>query len=315
MLILLHNCHSNRCTAPILREIVPEGKGGEEDGRVAGEYLREPNGALATKPQSMTRIAFNPREFPGYLFDLDGTLIDTAPDICAAVNHALGRFGFDAVSEDLVRHWVGHGGRACIEQAVASLLPDHDHAAIEGRASRPRGRAADASPRGGGRTSKFGLGAMPIALPPAALVDEMLTCFLEHYGAHIAEASLPYSGTRETLIALRDRGAKLAVVTNKRIKLTRRLLDELHLTTAFDAIVGGDTASNPKPAPDPIHCACQKIGLVAADILFVGDSATDVEAARAAGCPVVCVPHGYNHGIAPERLGADAVIGSLADLI
>ena len=254
-------------------------------------------------------MAFDPRAFRGYLFDLDGTLIDTAPDICAAVNHALELFGYGPAPESMVRHWVGYGGKACLEQAVATAHAEHSgnptaHGmteAIDGHASAP-GRPGTST------------GASPFAVE-SALVDAMLEPFLDHYAAHIADNSLPYPHAVDTLRALSERNSKLAVVTNKRIELTCKLLDELELTTWFDVIVGGDTAANPKPAPDPIFYACHAIGLSPREILFVGDSRTDVNASRAAGCRVVCVPDGYNHGVAPERLGADAIIGSLADLV
>ena len=255
----------------------------------------------------MTHDAFDPRGFPGYLFDLDGTLIDTAPDIGAAVNHALNRFGFDSVSGDLVRHWVGHGGKHCIEHAVA--------AAQENAIGNPRTNATDGMGDGHGREGS----AQPLDSAhsgvDSALVDAMLGLFLEHYEEHIADMSLPYPQVVETLRALSRCNAKLAVVTNKRIGLTRKLLDELQLTAWFDTIVGGDTAANPKPAADPILYACDQIGLSPQDVLFVGDSLTDVNASRAAGCPVVCVPDGYNHGIAPGDLGADAIIGSFRELV
>ena len=119
----------------------------------------------------------------------------------------------------------------------------------------------------------------------------------------------------ETLRTLSERKSKLAVVTNKRIELTRKLLDELELTHWFDVIVGGDTAANPKPAPDPILFACGRIGLSPEDILFVGDSLTDVNASRAAGCAVVCLPAATTTASKPERLGADAIIGSMRELV
>ena len=254
-------------------------------------------------------MALDPRGFRGYLFDLDGTLVDTAPDICAAVNHALELFGYDPAPASMVRHWVGYGGKACIEQALAAAhAQPRGNPAAHGTAEAIDGHAS-APGRPGAAT-----GASPLAVEPA-LVDAMLEPFLDHYAAHIADNSRPYPGAVDTLRALSERNSKLAVVTNKRIALTRKLLDELELTPWFDAIVGGDTAANPKPAPDPIVYACSEIGLATADILFVGDSLTDVNAARAAGCPVVCVPDGYNHGIAPEALGADAIIATLGELV
>ncbi len=249
-------------------------------------------------------MAFDPRGFPGYLLDLDGTLIDTAPDIWAAVNHTLARFGYGRVPESMVRHWVGHGGRACIEQAVAAA---EAHRSCAGSAQ--MGSSADSAY---GETGRGGRGPKADATDP---VEAMLDCFINHYRAHIADASRPYPRVVEALRSLSARGTKLAVVTNKRVELADKLLAELGLTAYFDTILGGDSTAHPKPAPDPILAACRKIGLTPADVLFVGDSRVDVDSARAAGCPVVCVPDGYNHGIAPEKLGADAIIGSLAELV
>jgi phosphoglycolate phosphatase len=97
--------------------------------------------------------------------------------------------------------------------------------------------------------------------------------------------------------------------------LTLPLLDALDLARHFDSIVCGDTAAQPKPAPDPALHACSALAVVPADALFVGDSQTDVDCARAAGCPVVCVADGYNHGVPAHQLGADAVIDSFQDLV
>ena len=211
--------------------------------------------------------------YAGYLFDLDGTLVDTAPDINVALNAALSRAGFATVSEALTRHWVGHGARVLIEQAL-------DH----------QGRAHDA-------------------------VEPLREAFIAHYEQNIATHSRPYPGVVEALAALRDRGARLAVVTNKMTRLTLPLLDALALSDWFECVVCGDTTARPKPAPDPALHAGALLGLGMHQTLFVGDSDTDVNCARAAGCAVVCVADGYNHGIAAESLGADAVIASFRDLL
>lgn len=213
------------------------------------------------------------RGYAGYLFDLDGTLVDTAPDINRALNHALGRAGLAPVDEALTRHWVGHGARVLVQQALL-----HQH-------------PGDADP------------------------ERMLGDFLDHYAAHIADHSLPYPRVIEALEVLRGRGARLAVVTNKMSRLAVPLLQALDLTNLFDSIVCGDTAPLPKPAADPAWHACRELRLPPHQTLFVGDSTTDVACARAAGCPVVCVADGYNHGVAPEALGADAIIESFWDLV
>jgi phosphoglycolate phosphatase len=147
------------------------------------------------------------------------------------------------------------------------------------------------------------------------LLEPLVSDFLDYYVNHLSVLSRPYPGVIETLEALRSRGARLAVVTNKLTKLSRPLLDELALTEHFDAIVCGDTAAVPKPAADPALHACQAMTVVPEDALFVGDSETDVKCARAAGCPIVVVRDGYNHGIPADALGADRVIESFLDLV
>ena len=215
--------------------------------------------------------------YRAYLFDLDGTLVDTAPDIHRALNVALDEHGFPTVHEAHTRHWIGHGARALVSQALASL---------------------------------------EIAQPDTATLDAVHEHFLDYYVLHIADHSRPYPGAREALQTLRLRGAKLAVVTNKITTLSLSLLDTLGLSEHFASIVCGDTTEHPKPHPSPVHYACEQLG-VAADheVLFVGDSRTDVEAARNAGIPVWCVRDGYNHGVRPEDLGADAIIDSLMALV
>jgi phosphoglycolate phosphatase len=211
--------------------------------------------------------------YSGYLFDLDGTLVDTASDINAALNAALEDAGFVTVDEALTRHWVSHGARILIEQALTSQ------------------RA------------------------PLEALDALLGAFLDHYARNLAVLSRPYEGVVETLAALAARGSRLAVVTNKRTKLTLPLLDALDLARFFDCVVCSDTAPRPKPAPDPALHAGRVLGLGMQEVLFVGDSTTDVECARAAGCAVVCVAGGYNQGMPPETLGADAIIGSFLELL
>lgn len=213
--------------------------------------------------------------FDAYLFDLDGTLVDTAPDIMAALNVALLEHGYPAVDEALTRHWVGHGIARLMEQAFAW----------------------HGEPQ-----------------PPAARYESMLRRFRERYRAHIADLGGPYPGARHALAALHGR-AGLGVVTNKPEFLTAPLLAALGLTRYFGVVVAGDTLPHPKPAPEPALFACETLGATPSRTLFVGDSTTDVECARAAGCPVYCVRGGYSHGVAPEDLGADRVIDSLTALI
>lgn len=213
------------------------------------------------------------RRYKGYLFDLDGTLVDTAPDINRAMNFALTTADLQPVAETLTRHWVGHGSRVLMQQALDHQKQPHDD------------------------------------------LDALLADFISYYEAHIADHSRAYPDVTEALLALKNAGAGLAVVTNKLTRLSMPLLTALDLTPLFDCIVCGDTTERPKPAADPALHACQALSLPVDAVLFVGDSETDVGCARAAGCDVVCVPDGYNHGVSPANLGADAIIDSFKDLV
>ncbi len=217
------------------------------------------------------------RAYRTYLFDLDGTLIDSAPDINGALNVALRSVGYPAVDEALTRLWIGHGSRVLLERALGH----------------------------------FGA---PAKIDDAAMA-RLLDCFVDHYSAHIADSSKPYPGVVEALQALKSRGARLAVVTNKLTALSQLLLAALHLDCYIEVLVCGDTLPQRKPDPAPVTQACRALNCANKDALFVGDSITDVETARAAGCAVVCVRDGYNGGTPAEQLGADAVIDSLIELL
>jgi len=216
--------------------------------------------------------------YRAYLFDLDGTLVDSAPDICGALNAALDAGSLPPVSEALTRHWVGHGSRVLLEQALMY------HGAS--------GRIAD-----------------------EAEMARMLRIFVDYYTAHIADRSRPYPGVVETLAALQRRAVGLAVVTNKLAGLSQLLLEALDLRRYFGVVVGGDSLPQRKPDPAPALHALRALDARANESLFIGDSSTDVETARNAGCRVVCVRDGYNHGVPADRLGADAVIVNFLELV
>lgn len=215
------------------------------------------------------------REYQAYLFDLDGTLVDTAPDINVALNHSLENFGFQLVSESHTRHWIGYGGRVLIHQAL-------QHQGFNGDLEKQ--------------------------------LDIMLEPFLDYYSEHHAALSTIYPSVGETLTRLRARGAKLAVVTNKITRLSTQILDSLSLTDYFDLIVCGDTTPTPKPDPAPIHYCLDRFDIAPQDALFVGDSITDVLAARAAGAAIICVRDGYNHGDDVATLDVDGVIDLFTDI-
>lgn len=219
-------------------------------------------------------MATPPPAYAAYLFDLDGTLVDTAPDLMRALNHVLGQARLPLVDEALTRHWVGHGVRAMLKAAF-------EHHGVEVSEAR---------------------------------LDGLFDACLAYYGEHVADFSKPYPAVVDTLDTLVARAA-LGVVTNKPADLSERLLDALDLRRFFGCVVGRGSTRHHKPHAEPALAACQQLEVAPGDALFVGDSATDVACARAAGCDVVLYRHGYNHGQDPDTLGADAVVDSFAALL
>ena len=213
--------------------------------------------------------------YRAYLFDLDGTLVDSVPDIDQALNHALATADLPPVAESLTRHWIGHGSRTLIQQALQHHQQPADTTAI----------------------------------------DQLIGPFLSHYKANIAVHSKIYPQVRETLSTLQQAGSKLAVVTNKLTELSEPLLKDIRLYDFFDLIVCGDTTAQPKPAADPIVLCLEHFDLTPPQVLMVGDSETDVLAAKAANVGVACVRDGYNHGVDVTTLDPDFVITSFAELL
>ena len=217
------------------------------------------------------------RPLEGVLFDLDGTLLDTAADIATALNRAFKDHGWSPVPPGDVRRMIGRGSPMLIE------------------------RAAMAQGCTAGEAEK------------AAVLDS----FFRHYG-YLEESgdfeAQPYSGTEECLRTLHRAGLRAGVVTNKHERFARGLLEQLSLSPLIDCVVGGDSFERRKPDPGPLLFACDLLKVSAARVLMVGDSTNDVQAARAAHIPVICVPYGYNEGRDPYELPCDAFIETLAEL-
>ncbi len=210
---------------------------------------------------------------PTVVFDLDGTLVDTAPDLVATLNVVLRREGLPPVAYETARNMVGGGARFMLERGLE----------IQGR-----------------------------RLAPPDL-DRLVGDFIAHYAAHIADRSLPFPGLAAAFDDLVAHGCRLAVCTNKLQWLSVRLLDLLGLSQHFVAICGPDTFGMKKPDPELLQRTIAQAGGRIDRAVMVGDSATDVLTARAAGVPVVAVDYGYSETPAAE-LGADRVIGALSDL-
>ena len=202
------------------------------------------------------------------LFDLDGTLIDTAPDIAAALNLALHRRGLPPASLDQVRGWIGDGTRASLAKAV---------------------RAA------GAREDEI-----------ESSVDTLWPGFEYDYAQACGEFSRVYPGVRRMLERLTGAGIQVGLVTNKEASFAHRLLVRHDLNACFDLMVCGDTLPVRKPDPAMLLHALQALQCNADDALYVGDSAVDVRTARAAGVAVWTVAHGYGGALlgddAPDRL-------------
>jgi phosphoglycolate phosphatase len=200
------------------------------------------------------------------VFDLDGTLIDTAPDLIATLNLILAREGLPAVPYDEARRLIGGGARGMIERALVA----------EGR--------EDMKPD----------------------LDRMFSAFIEHYAAHIADHSRPFPQLETTLDRLASDGHRLAVCTNKLEWLSVRLLNTLKLTQHFAAICGQDTFGMQKPDPEILRRTILRAGGEPAHAIMVGDSGTDVRTARAATVPVIAVDFGYSEvpiaTLQPDRI-------------
>lgn len=210
---------------------------------------------------------------PLIVFDLDGTLVDTAPDLVATLNFVFVRIGLPPVAYADARNMVGGGARRMIERGLAA----------EGR-----------------------------TVPPEEL-DHLVSEFIAHYAARIAELSKPFPGVESGLDALAGRGCLLAVCTNKLEWLARRLVDALGWRQRFVALCGGDTFKLQKPDPELLRCTIAVAAKGLDWAVMVGDSISDVAMAKAAKMPIVAVTYGYTE-IPASQLGADRVVESFADV-
>jgi phosphoglycolate phosphatase len=210
---------------------------------------------------------------PTIVFDLDGTLIDTAPDLVDTLNVVLAREGLPPVRYEAARNMIGGGARMMIARGIAA----------EG-----------------------------VSFPPAK-VEQMFADFIAHYSDHIADRSRPFPGLLGALDALAAQGARFAVCTNKLERLSLKLLDQLKLANRFSVICGQDTFGIQKPDPEVLRRTVAAAGGPLAHAVMVGDSATDVRVARAAGIPIIAVDFGYSD-CAVSDLGADRIISRFAEL-
>ncbi|HSI44432.1 MAG TPA: phosphoglycolate phosphatase [Methylotenera sp.] len=209
------------------------------------------------------------------MLDLDGTLIHTAPEIARATNHMLKRMSMPVLEPAQVQAYIGEGAVMLIKRCLTGKLDSE---------------------------------------PDAALMAKAQPLFFEAYAEIVAE-SLPYDGIAEALQAIKNTGVKLACITNKPAAFTEPLLEKSGLAPYFDLIVSGDTLQKKKPEPDQIFHICEKFGISPQQAVLIGDSKTDIEAARNAGCYVFTVPYGYNQGYSIEIDAVDALINHISETV
>jgi phosphoglycolate phosphatase len=216
----------------------------------------------------MTRI-----DVRAVFFDLDGTLLDTIPDLHAAVNAMLADLGRPALPIEAVGRYVGRGAANLVKRALAGSLDAAD----------------DDSPA----------------------PDEALSSFRRHYARENGQRTRFFPGVREGLEAIRAKGLPMAVITNKPEAFTRPLLEMTALAEFFQTVVSGDDLPRRKPDPMPLVWTCGHLGVSPVDALFIGDSVNDFLAARAACCRVFLLPYGYNEGRDVRELECDAIVPSI----
>ena len=209
------------------------------------------------------------------LIDLDGTLVDSVPDLAISVDKTMRDLGLPEHGEAKVRLWVGNGVERLVKRSLTEEL---------------------------------------YAEPDPEQYEKAYSVFFEHYTEANGKHSCLFPGVKEGLIALKNKGFKLGCVTNKAESFTLPLLETLGIRDFFGVVVSGDTLPYKKPRPEPLLHAAEFFGAKPEVCLMIGDSMHDVEAARNAGFEVVCVTYGYNHGIDIRDAKPDAVIDRIDEL-
>ncbi len=208
------------------------------------------------------------------IIDLDGTMLDTAGDFHVAVNRMREELGLTPLSQETIVNFVGKGTENLIRRVLAV-----DYAEDEA----------------------------------AGYFQQALDAYTEHYLAINGDYASLYPGVLEGLQALRAKGLRLACVTNKPVSFTLPLLEKKGLSGFFEVVYGGDSFPKKKPHPMPLLQVCSDFKLEPAQVVAIGDSSNDAQAARAAGCRVLNVPYGYNHGESIHDVDSDGIVSTLVE--
>ena len=209
------------------------------------------------------------------LIDVDGTLVDSVPDLAYCVDEMMKQLDMPVHGEDKVREWVGNGVERLTRRALIGKLDGE---------------------------------------PDDALFEKAYPIFLDLYAENTSKRSCLYPGVEEGLDYMQAQGYKLGCVTNKAAQFTHPLLKDLGIFDRFESIVSGDTLPKKKPDPLPLVHSAEHFGVKPENALMLGDSVSDVKAARAAGFQIICMSYGYNHGVDIRDSNPDAVIDSMAEL-
>ena len=210
-----------------------------------------------------------------FLIDVDGTLVDSVPDLAYCVDEMMKKMDMPVRGEDAVHQWVGNGVPRLVERALTNDLD---------------------------------------GMPDKDLFDRAYPTFLELYAENTSKRSRVYEGVFEGLDYLKSAGYRLGCVTNKAEQFTLPLLKDLGLSGYFECVIAGDTLPKKKPDPLPLLHAAELMSVTPAESTMLGDSQSDVKAARAAGFQIICMSYGYNHGEDIRNYHPDAVIDSMSEL-
>ena len=209
------------------------------------------------------------------LIDVDGTLVDSVPDLAYCVDEMMQQLGLPARGEQQVRQWVGNGVERLVRRALINQLDGE---------------------------------------PEEALVVKALPIFEDLYRDNTSKRSCLYPGVKSALDFLQTTDARIGCVTNKAAKFTLPILKDLGISQYFELVICGDTLPKKKPDPLPLLHAAEKLGVKPAQSLMLGDSQSDVKAARAAGFSIICMSYGYNHGEDIRNYHPDAVVDSMDEI-
>jgi len=209
------------------------------------------------------------------LIDVDGTLVDSVPDLAFCVDETMKAMDMETHGEARVRHWVGNGVERLVKRALLNDLNGE---------------------------------------PDDALFARALPIFEDLYADNTSKRSCLYDGVSEALAFLKTTGVRIGCVTNKASQFTLPILKDLGISDYFETVLCGDQVERKKPDPQPLLMSAEKLGVSPKASLMLGDSMSDVKAARAAGFGIICMSYGYNHGEDIRDSNPDAVVDSMAEI-